>query len=238
MHAVKEEVLAAKEILYEDNHLLIVNKRPGLLVQRDKTDDPSLMDIAKEYIRKKYNKPGNIFLGLPHRIDRPASGAVILCKTTKSLSRISQTFRSRQIRKEYLAILTSAPPDDKGKLVHWIIKNEKTNKVQVYTKERPGSLRAELEYEILAQRHGNHLVKVNLLTGRSHQIRAQFSKIKCPVAGDLKYGALNAEENKNICLHSSEMEFPHPVKKIPVKITASLPGTGSWKLFKNFQHSH
>ncbi len=224
-----------REILYEDNHLLILNKRPGLLVQGDKSGDLSVVDLAKDYLRQKYNKPGNVFIGLAHRIDRPASGIVILCKTSKSLSRVAQAFKSKQIKKSYFVIVKNQPPVKRGKLVNWLKKDNVYNKVKIFDSEIPGALKAELEYEILGKNSGNYLLKVNLLTGRPHQIRAQLSAINCPVAGDMKYGDHEPGPSKSIFLHAAMVEFMHPVKKEKLKVSAPPPSMGLWKLFKDFQ---
>lgn len=228
-------ILKNEEILFEDNHLLIVNKRAGLLVQNDETGDVSLVDLARDYLKKKYNKPGNIFIGLPHRIDRPVSGLVILCKTSKSLTRITQAFKAKHINKTYWAIVTNKPPFTSGKLIHWLKKNNRLNKVTLYLNEHQHALKSELNYELIQEYSGYFLLKINPLTGRSHQIRAQLSKINCPIAGDVKYGALEKNYEGNIYLHAKIVEFLHPVKLTPVYITAPVPNKGLWNLFKQFQ---
>ena len=230
---VNQQRLEKEDILFEDNHLLVVNKKAGLLVQGDKTGDITLIEIAKEYIREKYNKPGNIFIGLSHRIDRPASGIVILCKTSKSLSRVAQAFKSKSIKKTYSAIVTNRPPFIKDKLVHWLKKNPDINKVTVYASGQEDALKSELDYEILKEREGKYLLGINLVTGRSHQIRAQLSKIKCPIVGDLKYGANQPAPGKIIYLHASSVELVHPVRKETLNIIAPFPNFGLWKLFEN-----
>lgn len=227
-------MLAGNEILFEDNHLLIVNKKAGLPVQNDKSGDASLLDLAREYVRNKYHKPGNVFIGLPHRIDRPVSGVVILCKTSKSLSRIAQAFKSKKIIKTYLAIVTDRPVPSEGNLIHWISKNSKNNKVTVYRQEHEGALRSELSYKIVGDNAGYYLLQVNPLTGRPHQIRAQLSKINCPIAGDVKYGAPEINREQNIGLHSASVNLNHPVSQLPLLITAPLPETRLWSLFKNY----
>jgi 23S rRNA pseudouridine1911/1915/1917 synthase len=224
-----------KDILFEDNHLLIINKKAGILVQGDDTGDLSLLDFAKEYIKKKYGKPGNVYIGLPHRIDRPVSGVVILCKTSKSLSRVAQAFNSKQIKKTYWAVVSKKPSKTSGTLVHWLQKNKESNKVKVATKEFPDSLRSELDYKIISEANGFYLLEIHPLTGRSHQIRAQLSEFKIPISGDYKYGDRNLSEDNSIHLHARSVEFLHPVREKALKITAPLPQSGLWKLFKKLE---
>ncbi len=228
---IKNVKLTEKEILYEDNHLLIVNKDPGILVQGDKTGDPALTDLAKTFLKKKYNKPGNVFIGLAHRIDRPVSGVVILCKTSKALTRVTRDFQSKKVKKTYLAIVKGRPPEQKGSLVNWLKKNTELNKVRVFKKETPGALRSELEYEVLAEKNGSSLLKVHPLTGRPHQIRSQLSAIGCPIAGDSKYGETELSGYHSIYLHSYRIEMIHPVTKSLLTVTASFPDQGIWKLY-------
>jgi 23S rRNA pseudouridine1911/1915/1917 synthase len=228
--------IGEEEILYEDNHLLIVNKPAGLLAQGDLTGDPSLIDVAGDFLREKYSKPGKIFVGLPHRIDRPVSGAIILCKTSKSLSRVSSAFKNNEVKKSYWAIVTRRPPAQSERLVHWLVKDKNINKVHAYTRETARAKKSELEYEILAEQDNRYLILVRPVTGRSHQIRAQLSRNDIPIAGDVKYGGDPAQENiRQIYLHSRSLDFPHPVKDIRIMITAPLPGSGLWKLFANLE---
>ncbi|HLF32945.1 MAG TPA: RluA family pseudouridine synthase [Cyclobacteriaceae bacterium] len=229
-------MLDSGDILYEDNHLLIVNKPAGVLAQGDKTGDVDLTELARNYLKKKYSKPGNVFVGLPHRIDRPVSGALILCKTSKSLSRVSELFNKKKISKVYWAIVKNKPHDKKGKLIHWLIKDRELNKVRAYIRETENAQRAELDYETI-QVSGNYcLLEVHPLTGRPHQIRVQLAEINIPIAGDVKYGGESIGDNNRINLHARSVEFLHPVKNEIVKIVAPLPETGLWKLFKRFEN--
>jgi 23S rRNA pseudouridine1911/1915/1917 synthase len=226
--------LDSVDILYEDNHLLIINKPAGVLAQGDKTGDVDLTGLARNYLKKKYSKPGNVFVGLPHRIDRPVSGAIILCKTSKSLSRVSELFNKKKISKVYWAIVKNKPPD-KGKLVHWLIKDRELNKVRAYTRETENAQRAELDYETIYESDRFYLVEVHPLTGRPHQIRVQLAEINIPITGDVKYGGESIGDSSRINLHARSVEFLHPVKNEIVKVIAPLPETGLWKLFKRFE---
>ena len=221
------------EILYEDNHIIIVNKRSSDLVQGDGTGDESLDNIVRSYIKEKYKKPGDVFLGVVHRLDRPVSGCVVYARTSKALSRLSELFRTREVKKTYWAIVTDRPPAEEGKLSNWLKKNEKQNKSYVYDKEVKGSKLAELSYSVLARSEKYYLLEVDLQTGRHHQIRAQLAAAKCPVKGDLKYGAPRSNEGGGISLHSRRVTFIHPVKNEEITVTAPLPEDRIWKLFKN-----
>lgn len=222
--------------IYEDNHLLIVNKASGILVQGDSTGDIPLVDLCKEYIRLKYHKPGAVFLGVVHRIDRPVSGIVVLARTSKSLERMNALFRERQTKKTYWAITQKRPPSEKGTLVHWLSKDEKKNKVSAFIKETEGALRGELSYSIIGQKERQWLIEINPVTGRPHQIRVQLASIGCPIKGDVKYGFPNPNEDGSICLHARRLEFIHPVKKEPMLLEAPVPATSFWKNFINFQY--
>ena len=221
------------EILYEDNHIIIVNKRSSDLVQGDGTGDESLDNIVRSYIKEKYKKPGDVFLGVVHRLDRPVSGCVVYARTSKALSRLSELFRTREVKKTYWAIVTDRPPAEEGKLSNWLKKNEKQNKSYVYDKEVKGSKLAELSYSVLARSEKYYLLEVDLQTGRHHQIRAQLAAAKCPIKGDLKYGAPRSNEGGGISLHSRRVTFIHPVKNEEITVTAPLPEDRIWKLFKN-----
>lgn len=218
-------------ILYEDNHLLVVNKRPGEIVQGDRTGDAPLVETLKGYLREKYHKPGDVFLGLVHRLDRPVSGAVIFARTGKALSRMNELVKSRQIRKIYWAIVSQLPPANEGALVHYLEKNQVQNRSYVY--DTPGGDRkiAELKYRLLGSSDRYHLLKVELLTGRHHQIRAQLASIGCPVRGDLKYGYPRSNQDGSICLHARQVDFIHPVRKEPIVITAPAPEGKLWEAF-------
>ena len=210
-------------ILYEDNHIIIVNKPPRIPVQGDKTGDASLLDIFKKYIKKEYNKPGNVYLGLPHRIDRPTSGIVILSKTSKSLSRMTALFREKKIKKQYWAIVKKKITPNHGVLVSFLKKNNSINKSFVSKKEKTGYLRAELHYQLIKELNNYSLYEVNLITGRHHQIRVQLSHIGSPIKGDIKYGASRTNKDGSIHLHSKSIRFIHPVKKKEINITAPPP---------------
>jgi len=221
------------EILYEDNHIIIVNKRSSDLVQGDGTGDESLDNIVRGYIKEKYKKPGDVFLGVVHRLDRPVSGCVVYARTSKALSRLSELFRTRDVKKTYWAIVTDRPPAEEGVLSNWLKKNEQQNKSYVYDKEVKGSKLAELSYLVLARSEKYYLLEVDLRTGRHHQIRAQLAAAKCPIKGDLKYGAPRSNEGGGISLHSRKVTFMHPVKNEEISVVAPLPEDRIWKLFSN-----
>ena len=221
------------EILYEDNHIIIVNKRSSDLVQGDGTGDESLDNIVRGYIKEKYKKPGDVFLGVVHRLDRPVSGCVVYARTSKALSRLSELFRTRDVKKTYWAIVTDRPPAEEGVLSNWLKKNEQQNKSYVYDKEVKGSKLAELSYLVLARSEKYYLLEVDLRTGRHHQIRAQLAAAKCPIKGDLKYGAPRSNEGGGISLHSRKVIFMHPVKNEEISVVAPLPEDRIWKLFSN-----
>ena len=219
------------DILYEDNHLIAVNKPVGALVHGDSTGDQTLADQVKRYVKKKYNKPGDVFLGVIHRIDRPVSGVVIFARTSKALARMNDKIRDRSIHKKYTAIVWERPEEFSGTLVHYIIKDRSKNTVKAHKKEKRGSKKAVLHYRFLAE--VSHYIKldIDLETGRSHQIRAQLASIGCPIVGDRKYGYHKFNEDKSICLHCREMSFEHPVQKTDITIKAKEPGTPIWSLF-------
>lgn len=221
-------------ILYEDNHLLIVNKLPSEIVQGDKTGDIPLSEEVREYIRVKYNKPGEAFIGVVHRLDRPVSGAVIFARTSKALSRLNEMLRSRTIRKTYWAVVKNQPPAQEGKLIHFMIRNEKQNKSYCYDEERPGALRAELSYRVIGQSDRYWLLEVDLHTGRHHQIRAQLATMGCPIKGDLKYGFERSNPGGFIHLHARSVQFVHPVSKQEISVVAPPPEETVWGLFKQF----
>jgi len=218
-------------VLYEDNHLLIVNKPAGLLCQGDITGDVTLLDIGKDFLKKKYNKPGNVFLGMVHRLDRPVSGVVLLAKTSKALERLNKQFRDRNIHKKYWAVVKRRPPKEKDKLVHWLVKNSEKNVVTAYNKAVDDALKAELNYRILGKLNDHYLLEVNPITGRPHQIRVQLSSSGCPIRGDLKYGFRKPNNDASINLHAKEIIFMHPVTKEKLRITASLPENEFWEQF-------
>jgi 23S rRNA pseudouridine1911/1915/1917 synthase len=220
------------QILHEDNHLIIVNKPAGLLVQADQTGDACLLDYVKEYIRIKHNKPGEAFCEVVHRIDRPVSGLVVLAKSSKALERMNELFRKREIKKTYLAVVENRPPSEEGTLINWLVKDRNTNTVKAYNKPSHDGVEAELDYKLLAQIGGFYLLEVNPLTGRPHQIRVQLAKIGCPIQGDVKYGYPRLNKDRGtICLHSRQVEFIHPVKKEPLVCSARLPKNADWQRF-------
>jgi 23S rRNA pseudouridine1911/1915/1917 synthase len=218
-------------VLYEDNHLLIVNKSPGILSQGDASGDASLVDLCKDYIKEKFAKPGAVFLGLVHRLDRPVSGVVVLARTTKALQRMNELFRNKETKKVYWAIVKNKPPLPEGTLKHWLLKDEKKNKTTAFKKENPDSQYAELDYRVMASAAGLWLLEVSPLTGRPHQIRVQLSSMGCPIKGDVKYGDTDPNEDGSICLHAKQLSFQHPVQKIPLVVKAPLPRMGLWKYF-------
>jgi len=219
------------DIIYEDNHLLVVNKPSGMLAQGDKTGDNSLVELGKNYLKKKYKKPGNVYLGLVHRLDRPVSGIVIMTKTSKALVRMSKQFQEKSITKIYWAITENPLPEVEDKLEHWLIKNHQKNIVSAYQNEKKGSVKAELEYKILSHIGSHYLTEIKLLTGRFHQIRTQFSSIGCPIVGDLKYGYKKPLPDKSICLHAKTLIFSHPVKNESMTLSAATPINTFWETF-------
>lgn len=224
------------KILYEDNHIIVVNKAAGEIVQGDKTGDESLCESLKKFLKEKYNKPGNVFVGLPHRLDRPVSGVVVFAKTSKALERLNEMFRNGNVKKIYWAITKEAPQEHEAELSHWILRNEKKNKSFAYNKEVKGSKHALLHYRHIAASQNYNLIEVELKTGRHHQIRCQLSAIGCPIKGDLKYGAARSNVDGSISLHARHVEFIHPVSKTPISITAPTPQDNTWRFFEK-QHS-
>ncbi|MBB6612305.1 RluA family pseudouridine synthase [Pontibacter sp. Tf4] len=218
-------------VLFEDNHVLVVNKPAGLLVHGDETGDVTLADLAKEYIREKYNKPGNVFIGVVHRLDRPVSGVVLLAKTSKALTRLNELFRSKKTRKIYWAVTLNKPQQESGTLVHWLVKDASRNVTKAFAKENAAGARSELNYRLLAFKQGRYLLEVNPITGRPHQIRVQLASMRCPIAGDLKYGAPTPLPDKSIALHARELHFEHPTLKTTITVSAPLPATPVWKPF-------
>lgn len=219
------------EILYEDNHLVIVNKKPGDIVQGDKTGDRTLAEDVKSYIKNEYNKPGDVFLGITHRLDRPTSGIVIFAKTSKALARINKMFAEKEINKTYLAIVDNAPPKTKDTITHYLVRNRKQNKSYANDKELANSKKASLTYETKAKSDKYFLLEIQLHTGRHHQIRAQLSKINCKIKGDLKYNSPRSNPDGGICLHAFKIEFIHPVKKEKIVLSANPPKDNLWEFF-------
>ena len=219
------------KVIYEDNHVIVVYKESGETVQGDKTGDLPLSDIVKAYLKEKYQKPGNVFLGVVHRLDRPVSGLVVFAKTSKALSRLNAMFQSHEVKKTYWAIVTRCPEHSSGTLEHWMVRNEKQNKSYCYDREVPHSKKAVLDYELIGRSERYFLLEVKLHTGRHHQIRSQLSKMGCPIRGDLKYGAPRSNPDGSISLLSRKVEFMHPVSKEHISLTSPVPEDNVWMFF-------
>jgi len=222
------------DILYEDNHLIAVNKTGHDLVQGDDTGDEPLSNKVKEYIKIKYKKPGDVYLGVTHRLDRPVTGAILFAKTSKALTRLNKMFQDKEIKKTYWAIVQNLPDEDEGTLRHFLLKDSKKNKSYAFPKMRLGAKEAILNYRLISSSAKYHLLEVDLQTGRHHQIRAQLAKIGCPIRGDIKYGSPRSNKNGGISLHARQISFIHPVKKEPITIKASVPKEDNlWQEFAN-----
>ncbi|MDA9354237.1 RluA family pseudouridine synthase [Flavobacteriaceae bacterium] len=224
MHSTKDNL----EVLFEDNHLLIVNKKSGDIVQGDKTGDKPLSDVVKEYIKEKYNKPGEVFLGVVHRLDRPTSGVIIFARTSKALERLNKMLRERTISKTYWAVVKNTPLKEKDSLIHFLKKNPKNNKSTVFTKETDASKKAILHYSVIKKLDNYSLLEIDLETGRHHQIRAQLAYIGSPIKGDLKYGASRSNKDGSIHLHARKISFTHPVSKENILFLAPIPNETIW----------
>jgi len=220
-------------ILYEDNHLIAVNKVNSELVQGDKTGDIPLAEKVRQYIRIKYEKQGNVFLGVTHRLDRPVSGAVLFAKTGKALSRMNTLFRNSEIKKNYWAIVKNRPPENEGALIHYLVRNAAQNKSYSHETEVAGSKKAILNYKVAGMSENYYLLEIELITGRHHQIRSQLSGLGCPVKGDLKYGFPRSNKGGGIDLHARELSFIHPVRKEQLTIIAPTPKDEIWSIFIN-----
>ena len=220
------------KIVYEDNHILAVNKPAGMLVQGDKTGDATIGDIVKQYIKEKYDKPGEVFLGVVHRIDRPVSGIVLFARTTKALQRLNEMFQKREIQKTYWAIVQTRPEKESDTLVSYLRKNEEKNMSRVVSAETKGALKCELEYKLIAESENYWLLEVDPHTGRHHQIRVQLANNGTIIKGDLKYGARRSNKDASICLHARMIQFIHPVKKEEIIITAPVPEDPLWRAFE------
>jgi 23S rRNA pseudouridine1911/1915/1917 synthase len=220
------------QILYEDNHVIVINKRASDIVQGDKTGDETMPDHIKEYLKVKYEKPGNVFCGVVHRLDRPTSGAVVFARTSKALERLNAQFRDKETNKIYWAIVETKPAKSEDTLVHFLKKNEKQNKSYASQTETPGSKKAILHYKLIASSDKYHLLEVRLETGRHHQIRVQLSTIGCLIKGDVKYGARRANPDASISLHARYLDFIHPTSKEVIKITAPVPNDALWNFFE------
>jgi len=220
------------QVLYEDNHIIVVYKESGEIVQGDKTGDKPLSETIKAWIKEKYAKPGNVFLGVVHRLDRPVSGLVVFAKTSKALSRLNDMFRKGEVKKTYWAMVQTPPAEPEGTLTNWLVRNEKQNKSYAYDHEVPNAKKAILKYKTVGQTEHYTLLEVNLLTGRHHQIRCQLSAIGCPIKGDLKYGARRSNPDGSISLLSHKVEFIHPVSKEKIVVTSPLPAEKIWDDFR------
>lgn len=220
-------------VLYEDNHIIIVNKAPGEIVQSDKTGDKPLSEAVKEYLKVKYNKPGNVFCGVTHRLDRPTSGIVVFAKTSKALTRLNEMFKKNEIKKTYWAVVKNLPEKIEATLTHYLIKNERTNKSRAYDVEKPNTKRSVLHYKVIARSQNYNLLEVDLETGRHHQIRCQLSKIGSPIRGDVKYGAERSNPDGSISLHSRKISFIHPVSMLKIEVTAPTPDDQLWKVLSD-----
>jgi len=220
-------------VIYEDNHLIVINKKPSQIVQGDKTGDETLPDLIKAYLKEKYNKPGNVFCGVVHRLDRPTSGIVVFAKTSKALSRLSEQFKSRETEKTYWAVVEDAPPKDEETLEHYLLKNEKQNKSYIVAADKPGAKKASLHYKMIKSSARYHLLEVQLFTGRHHQIRCQLAGIGCLVKGDLKYGAKRSNKDGSIHLHARKLVLTHPTTKEQLIFVAPVPDDNLWKFFED-----
>ena len=219
-------------VVYEDNHIVVVNKTSSEIVQGDKTGDTPLSEMVKQYLKEKYNKPGNVFIGVTHRLDRPVSGLVVFAKTSKALPRLNEMFRNGEVKKTYWAIVKECPKETEGELVHYLVRNEKQNKSFAYDKEVKNSKKAVLHYKLIGHSQNYYLLEVDLKTGRHHQIRCQLAKMGCPIKGDLKYGSPRSNPDGSICLHARTVQFVHPVSKEMIRLTAPVPEGNLWNGFE------
>lgn len=219
-------------VVYEDNHIIVVNKTSSEIVQGDKTGDTPLSEMVKQYLKEKYNKPGNVFIGVTHRLDRPVSGLVVFAKTSKALPRLNEMFRNGEVKKTYWAIVKECPKETEGELVHYLVRNEKQNKSYAYDKEVKNSKKAVLHYKLIGHSQNYYLLEVDLKTGRHHQIRCQLAKMGCPIKGDLKYGFPRSNPDGSICLHARTVQFVHPVLKEMIQLTAPVPEGNLWNGFE------
>lgn len=217
------------EVIYEDNHLIAVNKTCREIVQGDKTGDQPLSEMLKAWLKKKYAKPGNVFIGVAHRLDRPVSGVVLFAKTSKALARLNTMFRDGKVKKIYWAIVKNRPPKDEDEVVNWLVRNENQNKSFAFDNERPGAKKAILHYRLVAASDRYFLLEIDLKTGRHHQIRCQLAHLGCPIRGDLKYGYPRSNRDGGISLHARSASFVHPVSQLPVQIVAPVPDDPLWR---------
>lgn len=221
------------KVIYEDNHIIVVSKTASEIVQGDKTGDTPLSELVKHYLKEKYNKPGNVFIGVTHRLDRPVSGLVVFAKTSKALARLNEMFKNGDIHKTYWAIVKNCPQETEATLEHYLVRNEKQNKSYAYDREKPGAKKAILHYKLIGHSENYFLLEVDLKTGRHHQIRCQLAKIGCPIKGDLKYGFPRSNPDGSICLHARRVSFIHPVSKELIELEAPLPEGNLWNGFQS-----
>lgn len=219
------------KVIYEDNHIIVVSKTASEIVQGDKTGDTPLSELVKHYLKEKYNKPGNVFIGVTHRLDRPVSGLVVFAKTSKALARLNEMFKNGDVHKTYWAIVKNCPQETEATLEHYLVRNEKQNKSYAYDREKPGAKKAILHYKLIGHSENYFLLEVDLKTGRHHQIRCQLAKIGCPIKGDLKYGFPRSNPDGSICLHARRVSFIHPVSKELIELEAPLPEGNLWNGF-------
>ncbi|MEM1136129.1 MAG: RluA family pseudouridine synthase [Bacteroidota bacterium] len=225
-------MMKAFDVIYEDNHIIVVNKASGILVQGDKTGDEPLSELVREYIRIKYKKPGNVFCGVVHRIDRPVSGLVILARTSKGLERMTKLFQEKKISKTYYALVENRPEQEEGRLIHWLVKDTRKNFTHAHEREVKNSKISDLAYKLTGKVSQQYLLEVKPGSGRPHQIRAQLAKMGCPIKGDVKYGFPNKNKDGNIHLHAHKLVFTHPIRKEPLTLTAPLPKDQVWQQVK------
>ena len=216
-------------VLYEDNHVIVVNKTCSEIVQGDKTGDKPLSEIVKEWLKEKYNKPGNVFCGVAHRLDRPTSGLVVFAKTSKALTRLNEMFKTHEVKKTYWAVVKNCPKEPEAEIMHYLVRNEKQNKSTAFDTEKKDSKKAILHYKVIARSDTYYLLEIDLKTGRHHQIRCQLAKIGCPIKGDLKYGAERSNPDGGISLHARRVSFIHPVSKQMIDVTAPVPEDRLWQ---------
>lgn len=221
------------KVIYEDNHIIVVSKTASEIVQGDKTGDTPLSELVKHYLKEKYNKPGNVFIGVTHRLDRPVSGLVVFAKTSKALARLNEMFKNGDVHKTYWAIVKNCPQETEATLEHYLVRNEKQNKSYAYDREKPGAKKAILHYKLIGHSENYFLLEVDLKTGRHHQIRCQLAKIGCPIKGDLKYGFPRSNPDGSICLHARRLSFIHPVSKELIELEAPLPEGNLWNGFQS-----
>ena len=219
-------------VIYEDNHIIVVNKSSSEIVQGDKTGDTPLSETVKQYLKEKYKKPGNVFLGVVHRLDRPVSGIVLFARTSKALPRLNEMFKNSEVKKTYWAIVKNCPKETEGELVHYLVRNEKQNKSYAYDKEVKDSKKAILDYKLIGHSQNYYLLEVHLHTGRHHQIRCQLAIMGCPIKGDLKYDSPRSNPDGSICLHSRKVSFVHPVSKELIELEAPVPEGNLWNGFE------